>query len=142
MEKITLKANCYIVLCSKNGKVKTERHIHNTTTNAGKYAIAAQLLASPDLGNVTHMAIGTGSPSGTALGTELDRNAVTSKTRTNGSVTIIGNWAAADGTGTLTEAGLFDQGTLGGNMWCSSSFTAIVKGASDTLAITWIIIIA
>lgn len=136
MEKITYLANCHIVLRNSDGNIKDERHIHNTTTNAGKYGIADQILASPSLGKPTHMAVGTGTPSSTALGTESDRNAVTSKARTNAVVTIIGDWAAGDATASITEAGIFDASS-DGNMWCSSSFTAIVKGANDTLKITW-----
>jgi hypothetical protein len=82
------------------------------------------------------MAIGTGTPSGTALGVELDRNANTSKTRSGAVVTIVADWAAGDGTGALTEAGTFDAGAAG-NMWMSASFAVINKGASDTLQITW-----
>jgi hypothetical protein len=140
MDTITYTANCHIVL-RENGKVKEERHIHNTTTTAGKYGVADQLLASPSLGKPTHVAVGTGTPGATALGTELDRNAFTTKTRTNAVVTIVTDWAAGDGTGTITEAGIFDAASTG-NMWCSSSFTGIVKGASDTLSITWTLSVA
>jgi hypothetical protein len=82
------------------------------------------------------MAVGTGSPSATALGTELDRNALTSKTRSNAVITMVGDWVAGDGTGALTEAGIFDAATAG-NMWTSASFSVINKGANDTLQISW-----
>ena len=134
--KLFLKSNCYIVLRDKDGKIKDERRIHNTVTTAGKNGAADQILASPTLGKPTHMAVGTGTPSGTALGTETDRNALTSKTRSGAVVTMVADWAAGDATATLTEAGIFDAASTG-NMWCSSTFTAIVKGASDTLQITW-----
>jgi hypothetical protein len=93
-------------------------------------------LASPSLNKPTHMAIGTGSPSGSALGTELDRNALTSKTRSGADVTMVGDWAAGDGTGAITEAGVFDASSTG-NMWMSASFSVINKGAADTLSISW-----
>jgi hypothetical protein len=82
------------------------------------------------------MAVGTGSPAANALGTESDRNALTSKTRSGAVVTMVGDWAAGDATATLTEAGIFDASSSG-NMWCSSTFTGIVKAAADTLSITW-----
>lgn len=123
-------------LLDKDGNLKAYREVHNTVTTAGKNMIADRLLASPTLGVPTHMAVGTGTPTGTALGTELDRNALTSKNRSTNVVTMVGDWAAGDGTGTLTEAGIFDAGAAG-NMICSASFGAITKGASDTLQISW-----
>jgi len=138
MEKDYLKITgiCSVKLLDKDGKVKDERKIQNTVTTAGKNGIADQIIASPTLGKPTHMAIGTGTPGSNALGTELDRNALTSKTRSSNVVTMVGDWAAGDGTGAITEAGIFDAASAG-NMWCSASFSTINKGASDTLSITW-----
>ncbi len=95
-----------------------------------------QIIAAPSLGTPTHMAIGTGTPSGTALGAEIDRNALTSKTVLANVVTMVGDWAAGDGTGAITEAGTFDAGASG-NMWMSASFSVINKGAADSLSISW-----
>lgn len=130
-----LKANMVLTLRDENGKVKEVR-VCNTVTTAGKNGAADQILASPSLNKPTHMAIGTGSPGGSALGSELDRNALTSKTRSGAVVTMVGDWAAGDGTGTLTEAGVFDAGASG-NMWLSASFGAVTKAAGDTLSISW-----
>lgn len=130
-----------VVLRSLNGEIKEQRDVYNTVTTAGKNGIADQILASPTLGKPTHMAIGTGSPSGTALGSELDRNALTSKTRSNAVVTMVGDWAAGDGTGAITEAGVFDAAAAG-NMWLSTNFSVVNKGASDTLNISWTLTIS
>lgn len=132
----TAKFTTIITLRNKSGRIKARRIIHNTVTTAGKAGAADQLLAAPSLNKPTHMAIGTGTPSGTALGTELDRNALTSKTRLTNVVTMVGDWAAGDGTGAITEAGVFDAGAAG-NMWLSASFAVINKGAADTLSISW-----
>ena len=113
----------------------------NIVTTAGKNGIADQTLASPTLGKPTHMAVGTGSPTLTALGSELDRNAFTSKTRLNNVITYVGNWPIGDATGLITEAGIFDA-TSGGNMWHSSGFAVINKAANDTLQITWTLTIS
>lgn len=130
--------NVHIVLYDEFGAIKDERFIRNTVTTAGKNGAADQILASPTLGKPTHMAIGTGTPAATLLGAEIDRNALTSKTRSGAVVTMVGDWAAGDGTGAITEAGLFDVVTANTvNMWCSQSFAVINKGASDTLSITW-----
>lgn len=130
-----------ITLCGPDGQIKERRRIFNTVTTAGKNGIADQILAAPSLNKPTHMAIGTGTPSGTALGTELDRNAFTSKTRSNAVVTMVGDWAAGDGTGAITEAGTFDAASVG-NMWMSTTFSVINKGASDTLNISWTLTIS
>lgn len=132
----SIKENVHLILRGPDGTVKDERFIKNTVTTAGKNGAADQILASPSLGKPTHMAIGTGSPTGTALGTELDRNALTSKNRSGAVVTMVGDWAAGDGTGAITEAGLFDAASTG-NMWASQSFSVINKAAGDTLQITW-----
>jgi hypothetical protein len=87
------------------------------------------------------MAIGTGATApaaaNTALGTEIDRNATTSITDAANVVTYLGNWAAGDGTNSaIAEAGIFNASSVG-TMLARATFTAINKGASDTLAITW-----
>lgn len=127
--------NVQLVLRGPDGKIK-ETRIANTVTTAGRNGAADQILASPSLNKPTHMAIGTGTPTGTALQTELDRNALTSKTRSGAVVTMVGDWAAGDGTGAITEAGVFDAASTG-NMWMSASFSVINKAAGDTLQITW-----
>lgn len=132
-----LKHNVRIVVRGPDGAIKHES-VHNAVTTAGKAGVADQILASPTLPKAGWMAIGTGSPAATLLGTEIDRNAFTTKTRSGAVVTMIGDWAAGDGTGTITEAGLFDVVTANTvNMWASASFTGIVKAAGDTLQITW-----
>lgn len=136
-----LNYTMHAVLRDASGAVKQEQTVHNTVTTAGKNAIADQLLASPTLGKPTHMGIGTGTPSGTALGTEIDRNALTSKTRSGAVVTMVGDWAAGDGTGAITEAGVSDASSAG-NTLLTTSFSTINKGASDTLQITWTLTIS
>lgn len=125
-----------MVLRDKDGLVKETREIHNTVTAAGKNAIADQLLASPTLGKPTHIGIGAGTPGANALGSELDRNALTSKTRSGAVVTMVGNWAAGDGTGAITEAAIFDSASAG-NTLLTTSFSVVNKAAGDTLEITW-----
>ena len=126
-----------IVLCGPDGEIKEAHSLWNTVTTAGKNAIADQLLVTPTLGKATHMAVGTGTPGGSALGSELDRNAFSStQTRSGAVVTYFGFWAAGDGTGAITEAGTFDASSSG-NMWMSASFAVVNKLAADTLSITW-----
>lgn len=124
------------VLRDEFGNIKQVVSVYNTVTTAGKNGIADQILASPTLGKPTHMAIGTGTGGTTSLTTELDRNALTSKNRSGAVVTMVGDWAAGDGTGAITEAGVFDASSSG-NMWLYSSFSVINKAAADSLSISW-----
>jgi hypothetical protein len=134
---LNLTGHITAVLRGPDGAVKQVQEVENTITTAGKAAFVDQMLASPGVNKITHMAVGTGTPGATALGTELDRNALTSKTRSGAVLTMVGDWAAGDGTGTLTEAGLFDAASSG-NMIASGTI-AVTKGASDTLSLTWTI---
>jgi chitodextrinase len=134
------KVNVKIELRDEDGNVVETREA-NTVTTSGKNGIADQILAAPTLGKPTHMAIGTGSPAANALGTELDRNALTSKTRSGAVVTMVGDWAAGDGTGAITEAGIFDASSTG-NMWTSVSFSVVNKSATMALSITWTLTIS
>lgn len=123
------------------GKSKYLLETNNTVTTVGKSHVADQLSSTPGEAAMSHMAIGTGTPGATALGVELDRNALTSRTDSGAVVTYVGNWAAGDGTGAITEAGIFNAASSG-TMLCSASFTVINKGASDTLQITWTLTIS
>lgn len=126
----------HLILRDEYGNIKEERKLHNTVTTAGKAGAADQQIASPTLGKITHMAIGTGTGGTTTLTTELDRNALTSKTRATNVVTMQGDWAAGDGTGAITEAGTFDASSSG-NMWMYSSFSVVNKATADSLSIVW-----
>jgi hypothetical protein len=139
-DEIQVTENVTIQVFGPDGKLKDEKSVHNLVTTVGKNLIADNLLDSPTLGKPTHMAVGTGTTAAnvadTTLETELDRNALTSKTRNTNVVTYVANWAAGDATGTITEAGLFTASSAG-NMPNRAVFSGIPKGASDTLAITW-----
>lgn len=73
-----------------------------------------------------------------ALVTELSRQAA-SYAHTTGTkvVTFSTTFAAGVATGTLTEAGVFNQATLGGTMLDRVVFTGIAKAAGDTLTQTF-----
>ena len=136
-EQFKLSVNLKAELFNQEGELLETRMVKNTVTTAGLAGIMDQLLASPALGKATHMGVGTGSPGGSALGTEIGtRVAFASKTRDAAVVTHVSTFAAGNATGTITEAGIFDASTTG-NMWMSASFGAVTKGASDSLQITW-----
>lgn len=143
MLKLTdpILANVLVELRGPDGEIKETREIHNLIVDVGRNGIMQQILASPTISKPSHMAIGTGATApaagNTALGAEIDRNALTSKAGNVGVVTMVGDWAAGDGTNSaIAEAGIFDAASTG-NMYSRATFTAINKQAADTLSITW-----
>lgn len=133
---LSFKGELVITVRGPDGRIKHRRKIHNTVTANGKAGLMDQILAAPTLAKPIQMAVGTGTPAANALGAEAARVAFTSKTRATNVVTFVGDYAAGTGTGSLTEAGIFDAASVG-NMWVSTTFAAIPKGATDTLNISW-----
>ena|SRR3990167_1185117 len=146
INKVKIKGKSHIQLFDKDGKLKDERFVTNTITNAGDAHIADRMSSVPGESAMSHMAVGTGSTAAavgdTTLQTELDRNALTSFAQGAGAddndVIYIGDWAAGDATGTITEAGILNAAAAG-TLLARQVFTGIAKGASDTLKITWTI---
>lgn len=140
-----ITGHMHLELRGPDGELKEVRDVDNLIVTAGSDAIMDQLLASPTLIKPTHMAVGTGSTApvagNTGLGTQVDINALTSKTRSGSIITMVGDWAAGDATNSaLTEAGIFSQAAaVDGThpMYSRATFTAIDKQAADTLQITW-----
>ncbi len=128
--------NVLIEVRDASGELKQEVRLHNAVTTSGRNGAADQILAGPTLSKPTHMAVGTGTPGGSALGAEVDRNAFTSKTRSGAVVTMVATWGTGEAVGGLTEAGIFDSGAAG-NMWCSATFPVVNKGTNDTVTFTW-----
>ena len=138
--KVLIPDNVHIVLKDKDGNIKLDFSTHNTVVTAGKNHIADRLSTTPTGAAMSHMGIGTNNTAvvagDTALNTELDRNALTSCTDSSNVVTYVADWAAGDGTGAIVEAGIFNAASVG-TMLARTVFSAINKGASDTLQITW-----
>lgn len=140
-----LTGHMHLELRGPDGELKAVRDVDNLIVSVGRDGIMDQLLASPTILKPTHMAVGTGATAAaagdTALGAEIDRNALTSKTRGTNVITMIGDWAAGDATNAaIAEAGVFSQasGVDGTHpMYSRATFTAIDKQAADTLQITW-----
>ena len=93
---------------------------------------------------MSHMGIGTGTTTpntaNTALVTQSARVALASTTRTNNQVTYSAVFPAGTGSGSITEAGIFNAASLG-TMLCRTVFTAVNKDVLDTLTINWTVTI-
>lgn len=120
------------------------QEIDNLVVTAGKGYVASRMKDATATA-MSHMAVGTGSTaaaaSDTALGSELDRNALTSTTVTNNEVAYVCTFAAGDATGAITEAGLFNASSSG-TMLCRTVFSVVNKGASDAMTITWTVTVS
>lgn len=128
------------VLRDADGSIKQIEEGSNLITTVGKTAIVERLDSSPSTSQPTHMAIGTGvtaaNVADTTLQTELDRNALTSNTASSNVLTMVGDWAAGDGTGAITEGGILNAASAG-TLYARATWSVINKAAGDTLQITW-----
>lgn len=138
---ITVKGHALVELRNADGELVEVREVDNIITTIGRAMIVDQLLASTAGGGTkpTHMGVGTGSGVEAVGNTSLtgeSRVALTTKSRAANVLTMVGDWAAGVATGTLQEAGTWDAAAAG-NLLSRVVFTAIPKGANDTLKITW-----
>jgi hypothetical protein len=94
---------------------------------------------------MSHMAVGTGSTAAaagdSALGSEAERNALTSTTVSGADITYVATFAAGEGTGALTEAGLFNASSSG-DMLCRTVFPVVNKGQNDQMSVTWTVTVS
>jgi hypothetical protein len=138
-DTIKMTGDLKIVLTDENGQIKHEQEIKNLVVTTGKNFIASRMKDTTD-DAMSHMAIGSGTTAAnvadTALESSLGRVSLTSTTVTNNNVAYVATFPAGTGTGAVTEAGLFNDGSAG-DMLCRTVFSVINKGAADTLGITW-----
>lgn len=144
-ETFDLNGSVHVQLIGPDGKVKQEHTNHNLIVTVGKTFLATYLTPSGHGANFfDYMGLGTGSTSpaagDTALQTELSGGGYS---RQAGVITSSTNvWQNVDtfspgnGTGAITEAGLFSASTSG-TMFARQVFSVYNKAAGDTLIITW-----
>ena len=125
------------------------RDLDNLVVTAGKTFVASSMLktTSNSPAAMTHMGDGT-SPQDPAAGdTALisqvgSRKAFTTTAASSAAVvTYICAFAAGEGTGALTEAGIFNASSSG-TMLCRTEFSVVNKGASDSMTITWTVTVS
>ena len=139
--KIKITGELSIQKFDENNNLVQQINIPNLVVSAGKQHIA-QRIASNSETIMSHMAIGSGvttpALSNSTLVTELARQSLTLTSVDSFNITYTATFAAGIGTGSITEAGIFNNGTSG-TMLCRTTFPVITKGASDTIAISWTI---
>ena len=143
-EQLTMTGHLKIEL---NGELV--RDLDNLVVTAGKTFVASSMLktTSNSPAAMTHMGVGTSTqdPAGTdtALISQVgSRKAFTTTAASSAAVvTYICAFAAGEGTGALTEAGIFNASSSG-TMLCRTEFSVVNKGASDSMTITWTVTVS
>jgi hypothetical protein len=143
-ENLKLKGRVALELRDSNGNLKQKQEINNLVVDTGLDFIASRMVGTADA-VMSHMAIGSGTASAAAgdltLGTELGRVSITAGTATDNVATYVATFGAGVGTGAITEAGLFNDGSAG-DMLCRTVFDVANKATDDTLSITWAVTIS
>lgn len=138
-DAVQAKGRLTITLVDESGQIKDKREIDNLVVAVGKAHIAERLAANTAV-VMSHMAIGTSNtaPSSgqTALGTELARTTLDTTVVNTATVTYSATFPAGTGTGTLTEAGIFNSANVG-TMLCRTRFNPVVKAAGEALIVGW-----
>jgi len=113
----------------------------NVVVNNGVARIAA-IIAQDSSAFPSHIAIGTDATAAattdTALGAEVDRNAIVTDFATGAVATFKAFFGKSEANGnTIAEVGMFDQAS-GGTMFCRSVLSStIAKDATKSINITW-----
>ncbi len=147
-EDIKARGQLTVSIKGPDGKIKHRVTHKNLVVTTGRNHIADQLSTLAEA-SMSHMAIGTGTTAqilaDTSLQSELSRKALLTKDQGTGldahQVVYVTEWPAGEGTGAITEAGIFNAAAAG-TMLCRTVFPVKNKGASDTLSLTWTISIS
>lgn len=141
-DKLKLRGDVALVLKDKDGNVKDSREIHNLVVSTGLTFICSRM-AGTSAGVMSHMALGSGTTAAAAGQTDLvsilgSREALDSSTASSNTITYVSSFEAGEGTGAVTEAGVFNASSSG-TMLCRTVFPAVNKQADDTMSVTWTI---
>jgi len=141
-DQLKLRGDVALVLKDKNGNVKEKREIKNLIVSTGLTFICSRM-AGTSANVMSHMALGSGTTAAAAGDTDLgsilgSREALDSSTASSNTITYVSSFEAGEGTGAVTEAGIFNAATSG-DMLCRTVFSVVNKEADDTMAVTWTI---
>ena len=143
-DKLKLRGDVALVLKDKDGNVKDSREIHNLVVSTGLTFICSRM-AGTSAGVMSHMALGSGTTAASAGQTDLvsilgSREALDSTSASSNTITYVSSFEAGEGTGAVTEAGVFNAASSSsGTMLCRTVFPAVNKQADDTMSVTWTI---
>jgi hypothetical protein len=144
-ETITIRGAVRVELHDEFGNLKQSHEDHNLIVTIGKTYLATWLAAASQAGEfMTYIGLGTGVTSPAAGNTALEAEfSGGGYSRSDGTLTSSTNtwqnsavFSPGNGTGAVTEAGLFSASTSG-TMFARQVFSAYNKAAGDTLTVTW-----
>jgi hypothetical protein len=139
-DNLKLRGDVAIVLKDKDGKVKESRKINNLVVDAGLTFICSRMAdVSSDV--MSHMALGSSTTATAGGQTDLvsilgARELLDSTTASSNTIVYVSSFEAGEGTGAVTEAGIFNAATAG-TMLCRVVFPVVNKQADDTMSVTW-----
>lgn len=145
-ETIKLTGRVIITLYDDQGVIKSVLDIPNLVVDVGKIYIANRIITpSPTYSVMTHMAIGISSAApqvtDTTLGLEVYRSSLSSFTANNNVINATAAFNANQGSGSITEAGIFNSSS-GGIMLCHTQFPSVPKLITDAISINWSITVS
>ena len=141
-DELKLRGDVALVLKDKNGNVKESREIHNLVVSSGLTFICSRM-AGTSADVMSHMALGSGTTAASSGQTDLvsilgSREALDSTSASSNTITYVSSFEAGEGTGAVTEAGVFNAASSG-TMLCRTVFAVVNKAADDTMSVTWTI---
>lgn len=145
-EQVKLSGHINFKLFDEAGKLKDEKDIKNVVVTVGKNFLALWLTAATQADYfMRYVALGTGTNAAVAGDTALQTELATRVAGTLSSATNVwqnqATFGAGVDTGAITEAGIFSA-SAAGTMLARQTFSAINKGALDSLQVTWQITIS
>jgi len=140
-DNLKLIGELNLLLIGKDGNVKFEKTYPNLVLASGKEYIA-QRMTSNSTPIMSSIAVGSGTTlpnvSDTSLEEEIRRKPLTSVNVTSNTITYVCTFEANEGTGGLTEAGIFNSTTANsGTILCRTTFPVVNKEENDVFTITW-----
>ena len=139
--KIKLTGALSVQKFDESNNLVEQVDVPNLVVTVGKEHIAQRISTNSET-IMSHMAIGSGvtTPALTniALVNELARETLSLTSVSGVDITYTATFGAGVGTGTITEAAIFNASSAG-DMLCRTTFPVISKGAAETIAISWTI---
>lgn len=138
-----LKGNVKLTSENKETGEITTQIVHNVSCDVGMESLASRLVGA-NKGQVTYLAVGTGTATpastDTTLATELERKQISVRTSSGDTATFRTFFNTTEANGTLKEIGLFGDDATGtvdsGTLFAHASVDK-TKTSSETLTIDW-----
>jgi len=143
LENIEVTGELYIEVRNEFNEIIDTRYVPNLVVTTGRNWIIGRMTGTPPV-LMSHMAIGSNNTAPvvgqTTLLNQLARVALSSTSPAGNTITYIALFNAGVGTGSLVEAGIFNDPTAG-TMLARTTFGVLTKAAGDVVTITWTITI-